>query len=191
MLVAAMFPTTVGGGSKSPSSGTFTTLVISDYGQEAPGFWQVGNSNFYSGSNGADNVTAAVSIRNVTVPVGKTVSSAILRMEVFDVDPIPSHEHRIYAQKVAAPAAISITNLPSTWASTTAFTAVATGGSDVGVRSYNVLALVQEIIAAGWIDGGRMNFKLPWVGAPGATEYILWQAPSGNATAAYLDLTYV
>lgn len=191
MLVAAMFPTTVGGGSKSPSSGTFTTTAINDYGQEAPGFWQVGNSNFYSGSNGADEVIAAVSIRNVTVPVGKTVSSAILRMEVSDVDPIPSHEHRIYAQKVAAPAAISGSNLPSTWTSTTAFTPVAAGESNVGVRTYNVLALVQEIIAAGWIDGGRMNFKFPWVGAPGASDYILWQAPSGNATAAYLDLTYV
>lgn len=191
MLVAAMFPTTVGGGVKSPSSGTFTTLAVPDFGQEAPGFWQTGNANFYSGSNGADDVIAAVSIRNVTVPVGKTVASALLRMEVNSAEPTPSHEHRIYAQKVAAPAAISGSNLPSTWASTTAFTAVATGGSNAGVRTYNVLALVQEIIAAGWIDGGRMNFKLPWVGAPALDEYILWIAPSGNATAAYLDLTYV
>lgn len=191
MLVAAMFPTTVGGGAKSPSSGTFTTLVLPDYGHEVVGFWSTGNGSFYSGSDGANTVIAAVSIRNVTVPVGKTVASAFLRMEVVDAAPLSSHEHRIYAQKVAAPAAISGSNLPSTWASTTAFTAVATGGSNVGVRTYNVLALVQEIIAAGWIDGGRMNFKLPWVGVPALDEYILWAAPSGNATAAYLDLTYV
>lgn len=190
MLVAAMFPTMVGGSPAPPTE--FTTLAAADYGGSLYGFWSSGNTYFASGDLGGDTeIVAAVSLQGVVVPDGHAVDSAMLRLYALSASPTPATiAAEIYAQESASPAAISVGNLPETWVKTAARTSIPGGAlATLGYKDFDVTALVQEVIAdAGWVSGRRMNFGIQRIGAHVLDENLRWQAPSGPTSAARLTL---
>jgi hypothetical protein len=192
-----MFPTTVasvkGGGGGGPTVAAFTTLVGTDSGGSIFGFWSQNPSYFVSGDPSlGSEILAAVSIPGVILPAGHSVVSAVLRLQVLDAVPTPAtRAGEIYAQEGVSPPAIDGGNLPAVWTATSARTSIPAGSlATVGIKDYDVTALVQEVITdGGWVSGGRMNFAMPMLGAVVFGEYFQFTTGGDPVGAGRLTLT--
>lgn len=106
----------------------------------------------------ASTLSLFLSFPSVTIPQGRTVSSATLNITVSGETGTAPDDMVVFAEDIGAASQPSVSNNPNTWTQTTAKSA-AQNYPTTGAKQIDVTAVVQEIVNRGdWKGGNRINF---------------------------------
>lgn len=155
----------------------YNATWINSWSELRVGTYAVTSTNRYN---------AGLRFQTINVPAGATVSAATLTL-YFSGYVSGSATAKLYADDVDDAAAWSASNKPSGITKTTASATITP--PSVGSHSFNILAVVQEVLGrGGWASGNDIRFGLFRQGSFQRLAFEAIERPGTNE--AQLDITY-
>lgn len=150
--------------------------------------WSSGTNDLYVENYTYGDYTVGFRFTTIAVPQGATINSADLNLDVGTLNTQPTGD-TLVADDVDDAPAFTASDTPRGITPTTASVSI-TGGISVGINTFDVTAIVQEIVnRGGWASGNDMRFTIQHAASTSGSWWINSTDSAGTDPELEIDYT--